>query len=312
MFIDVKSITSFRSDGQRTTKNICLLKCDACKRQFERPFKTRLVKRSVHFCSVNCVNSCMKSLVEDGLFQKHGVKNSWHIPGVLARVRATVKINFDVDYPMQSPIVEQRRRENSIVKYGVDNVAKTDSVRRKLRENNAQRDWSLVQERTIATLQKRYGENVTSTFQLPHVIASHQTPEAWARRIATMHRNGSFNKSKPEDVAFELLVSKFGVENIKRWQLFPGTKWPIDIHVLNPDVWIQVDGVYWHGLDVDSTTLQTYAFGTKRQQAIYGNYVRDRKQDVYASEHNIKLLRITDKAIKSDVTCVVNALEGET
>lgn len=115
-----------------------------------------------------------------------------------------------------------------------------------------------------------------------------------------------YNKSKPEDEAFESLVSRFGTKNIRRWELFPGTKWPIDIHVLQPDVWVQIDGTYWHGLDVSQAVLKTYAISnSKRQRAIYGNYVRDRKQDAYAIEHNLKLLRVTDKAIKNDALSVV-------
>jgi very-short-patch-repair endonuclease len=96
--------------------------------------------------------------------------------------------------------------------------------------------------------------------------------------------------SKPEDDCHTLLVEIFGSENIERQA--PVYKWPIDFYVSSIDTYIQLDGVYWHGLDRPIEKIAES--DTHNDKAICKKWLTDREQERYFSEHGMKLIRITD------------------
>jgi len=84
---------------------------------------------------------------------------------------------YGVKHYLSSRSVINKREATCLNKYGVDNITKTE--------------W--------------YKENTPSKSEV--VIA---------KIIATKRKNHTFNVSKREDEAYELLTEKFGVENVKR------------------------------------------------------------------------------------------------
>jgi very-short-patch-repair endonuclease len=115
------------------------------------------------------------------------------------------------------------------------------------------------------------------------------TPSAEKKRFNTLKRRGLLMTSKPELELKNLLVSKFGVENIEHHVIVDGFR--IDFYVNIIDTYIQLDGEYWHGLNVPYKDLK----GTPKEK-----YDRDRKCDLYFKKKNLKLIRITDKQLKNE------------
>jgi len=103
-----------------------------------------------------------------------------------------------------------------------------------------------------------------------------------------MKRNGTYRKSQPEDGLHEYLVKRFG--NVERQKHVNG--WPIDFYVPSLDTYVQLDGVYWHGLDRPIEEIR--GSSVPRDQQIVRKWETDRKQDAWFVEQGIRLMRITD------------------
>lgn len=80
--------------------------------------------------------------------------------------------------------------------------------------------------------------------------------------------------------------------------------WIIDFYLPKKDLYIEIDGVYWHGLDRPLSEIKK--FKTKRDMVIYKKYLRDREQDKWFKANNLVLMRFTDKQIKEEsvVKCI--------
>ena len=139
------------------------------------------------------------------------------------------------------------------------------------------------------TTKKRFG--VESMFKLDRVHQLANTPEKCRQRHETMKRNGSYFNSKSEHSFHNLLMELFGEENVQRQVVV--NKWPIDFYVKTIDSFVQFDGEYWHGLD--RPLVEIMQFKTPRDKTILRKYQIDREQDNWFRDHDLRLVRITDK-----------------
>jgi G:T-mismatch repair DNA endonuclease (very short patch repair protein) len=114
--------------------------------------------------------------------------------------------------------------------------------------------------------------------------------KAWRTKI----RNGSCSKSLPEEMMNQYLVDFYGVSNVQR-QVKVLTQW-VDFYVPIIDTFIQVDGVYWHGLNRSAEVIKLQK--TSQDKKIYKQVLRDERLNMYCKDNGIKLIRITDNDIR--------------
>lgn len=109
----------------------------------------------------------------------------------------------------------------------------------------------------------------------------------------TMKRNGTYSKSKPEDMLYSVLCEMFGNENIVRQHVV--YKWPIDFYVKTIDTYIQYDS-YWHGFKkgVLRDINEVAEYKNKRDVVIHKKMLTDIAQNNYFVERGFKLVRIHD------------------
>lgn len=210
------------------------------------------------FCSTKCSRSARR---------KNGISDE--------RLRNKNLERYGIEHTLQRPDVRTRSKQTWIDKYGVDNPLKDTGIR-----NRAQ-----------ATVQKKYGVN--SAFHIPANVAKLDYNIIVAKQIATMKKNKTFQSSKQENQFYELLMSKY--PDTKRQVLAPETHWVIDFYVSSIDTWIQIDGVYWHGLN--RTIDEIKKAGGFRDQKILRTIENDKRQNEWFAAHNMKLLRFTDKEV---------------
>lgn len=117
------------------------------------------------------------------------------------------------------------------------------------------------------------------------------TPEACAKRHQTMKRNGTYRKSSVEDALYTYLCDMHGIEHVVR-NVWVNGRWPIDFYVKSIDTYVQLDGVYWHGLDRPIEVIAEHR--TKRDAQIHKKWMTDREQDRWFREHRLNLIRLTD------------------
>lgn len=99
--------------------------------------------------------------------------------------------------------------------------------------------------------------------------------------------------SSQELLLTNILIEIFGEHNIQIQTLIKN--WPIDIFVKNISIYIQVDGIYWHGLNASIEKLNESK--TKHSKSIIKKISTDIKQNQYFKENNLQLVRITDKEV---------------
>ena len=124
---------------------------------------------------------------------------------------------------------------------------------------------------------------------------------------ALIRKMGDQALSKPEAQFAQMLRNCFGNDDVM--QQVPvnhgGRRpWLIDFYVKSLDVYIEVDGIFWHGLDCAYEDLHSI----KQKK-----YDADRRQDEWFLTNGKKLVRITDKELTAgllDETSLVARLGG--
>lgn len=132
------------------------------------------------------------------------------------------------------------------------------------------------------------------------------------KSISTMMTNGGGNlSSKGEIEFFELLKSKWSKTKHGYWipKSITSSKsnWNVDFYIPEMDVYVQFDGVYWHGLDRPINVIMESQ--SLRDQIIYKKYLLDKEQDVWFQKQEKCLVRITDIQFKEDPELCIQIVE---
>ena len=134
-------------------------------------------------------------------------------------------------------------------KYGVDNVSKLDNIKMKkiktCLENfnvNFPFQSNLIKEKSRQTCLKKYGVEHVSKL-ISHIQKSHSI-SANNKRSLTFKKNNTYNKSKDEDICFELLKQKYS-DCIRQYksELYP---FNCDFYIPSLDLYIEYNGSHYH------------------------------------------------------------------
>jgi hypothetical protein len=141
---------------------------------------------------------------------------------------------------------------------------------------------------------ERYGENVKCAMDIREVVERTDFVSAAIKRHESMKRNGTYKSSKPEEIVYQMLCEKYGSDNVSRQTVVK--QWPIDFYVKTTDTYIQVDGVYWHG--IGRTKEELLCSVIPRDKIILRKKLTDEEQNEWFGKHSMKLVRITERQIK--------------
>lgn len=130
----------------------------------------------------------------------------------------------------------------------------------------------------------------------------------WKKIHESMKINGSYKRSKSEDLLKDILYMIFGEQNVKPQAEIEHDDgmWFIDFFIVPLHLFIQFDGAYWHGLDRPIEEIRKS--GSSRDQSIAWAYDRDRKQDIWFNERKMLLLRINEKDFKKTLASTSDQL----
>ncbi len=110
-----------------------------------------------------------------------------------------------------------------------------------------------------------------------------------------MKRNKTYGKSKVEDFTYNLLTEIFNEKEVERQHTING--WAIDFYIKCMKIYLQVDGIYWHGLDRSLDEIERSS--NYRDSYILATRLKDENQNRWFVEQKLNLVRITDKQIKN-------------
>lgn len=267
MLINTCTRTSVDRFGRKHTAHIANLRCNQCNAEFVRSAIPTITTKTVHACS----RACKHLLLKTG--------------GALdALKRKTCIRRYGTESPMSTERsgAKQKREATCIARFGTSVPTRTDAIKQK----------------TAATCIDRYGvmhpmSSPAIKVKMVHSLRTNNDLVAIAaKRLETMKKNHSFQKSRVEEHFYKMLLMKFAVDDIERNKRLADTPWPIDFYIKSLDLWIQIDGVYWHGLDGKLHERQSST--SKRDKVIAYKWNVDRRQEMFFADHKLRLLRITD------------------
>lgn len=255
--------------------------------------------------------------IKNTLIEKYGVDNPLKNKEIQERVRETVQEKYGVNHVFQAESVKNSIKETCLERYGVEYSAQADVVKTKIvdtlmKNHGVNAGWkteacqisshtSEARVKAKETTIERHGVDCGFKMKkcrdnLMNVLTDPEKSKIRSQKCSeTMKENGTYHGSKVENQIYDVLCEIFGVDDVVRQRPING--WIIDFYVTSIQLYLQVDGIYWHGLDRSIEEIKK--FKNKRDVTIFQAFQRDKQQDVWFPENNLKLVRITDKEIKS-------------
>lgn len=169
--------------------------------------------------------------------------------------------------------IEDRKKKTCLKNLGVEYSMQSKNTQKKRKK----------------TWMKKYG--VDNPMKCEEIKSKIDRDSISKKAHETMKRENSYGKSRLEDEFYEVLCELFNTDDIIRQKIVK--RWPIDFYIKSIDLYIQFDGVYWHGLDRPIKRVNECF--TNRDKNIRKTFIKDQKQNLWFKENGLQLIRITDK-----------------
>jgi very-short-patch-repair endonuclease len=244
------------SSTRKYKKRDITLKCDECHKIYD--CESRYKIRAIKSELHFCSKDCSKQSFSSGKLKQKANKKLIEKYG---------------SFYVQTREFKKQQKEQCLQQYGVESRLEAKEILEKIKQ----------------TCLEKYGKE---TFVGSDVHKSKLDYDAIAQKAwKTKIKNGTCSKSKIEERIAQILDSN----NIKYERQVPKIKQWIDFYLISMDLYIQIDGVYWHGLN---RPIEIIAEGnTSQDKKIYKQVLRDNKLNQYMKNNGLNLLRITDEQI---------------
>lgn len=226
--------------------------------------------------SCSLINRNIDSKRQKTWLQKYG-GNPLCCSEIREKIRQTMLDKYGEDSFVSTDLFKQLVIETNLERYGVKYAISSPEVRKKIEQTNLDRYGSASYTGTEDHKSKLDYDDIAQ--------------KAWRTKI----QNGTCSKSLVEEKMYALLVKKYGTNNVKRQVPIIG-QW-VDFYLLSKKLFIQVDGVYWHGLNRPLEIISQMQ--TSQDEKIYKQIFRDQKLNSFMRENNLNFSRITDVQIKT-------------
>lgn len=231
--------------------------------------------------------------------ERYGARSPMLNPEIRQKSINTLKNNYGVENTMESPVLRERAKQTILENFGVEYVSQNIEIQNKIKEtvksrygvdHTFQKD-SPIRKKAEQTILERYG--VINPFQYGVIRDKIDYVKASKKAHETLKQNGNYkNQSSEVEKRFiSFLQDQFGHDDIEEYKL--ENDYTIDVWIKSLNLYIQLDGVYWHGLTRPIEEIKNSS--TPRDKVIYGTWCRDQRQNQWFKENNLKLLRITDE-----------------
>lgn len=297
MIVREERVSYTDSLNRRRTKIVLHASCDLCNRSFVSKKRTKS-----KYCSQRCAYACPKhserlsnsqkkiskdvqTKVRKTCLARYGVEHVWSDDRIRNKCKktmikkygsasplgskslrekfeSTMLSTYGVEHPMQSQDILEERERRCVCAYGVTHPSKLDSTKKKMKST-----W-------LKTL------GVDNPMKSDVVKAKFDFSKSYRKRIETLKKRGQLWTSKPERELYDFLCEIFKCVDSQVWY----SGYSIDLYVNEIETYVQLDGVYWHGLMGDEHI----------NEQIKKTVTRDAYLNKLVELDDIKLYRITD------------------
>lgn len=281
------------------TKTWGLFACDVCATQFKLYFCQAKGKK-LHFCCRKCSSSARQSggliqqLAAATNLERYGVKNPYQSELIKAKIRNTLKTRYGADNPQKIHEFKEKSKATSLERYGVDNPAKSELVKEKERNtfhNKTSEEKQEILNRRCTTNLDRYG--VAFQMQRKDVLENFDFSLVSQKGHQTKLRKGSYGNVSI--IELELKSELEALFESVQHQVSVTKRWTVDFYLSSIDTYVQLDGVYWHGLNRPLEEIKL--FKSSKDRSIYGKFLRDQEQNEWFVSNSKRLVRFTDKEV---------------
>lgn len=256
--------------------------------------------------------------------------------------KSTCLERYGVENPMQLDDVKEKQKQTVIDIYGVNNIMKLPDVVEKAKQTNLEKygatSYAGSKEglsRIQATLYEKYG--VTNFMQSDEHLAiadetlkkaqdtslerygsSHYSKSEYykvhkneykQREIQTKLENNTFNTSKPETIMYDMLVYKFGTDDVERQYSSDVYPFACDFYIKSRDMYIELNASWTHGrhyfdINSDNDVLKLSEWQEKAkisqyyENAIQVWTIRDVNKRDMALQNNLNYLVFWDNELR--------------
>jgi hypothetical protein len=299
-----------------------ILKCDGCDKIFSKRYVKKWSIREHHYCSIDCVNKCdvHKQKSAKTKEERYGDPNynnrekcketkieNWGNPGYnnMDKNRATKLERYgDENYVNAKQGIKtklEKYGDNYFSELAIDlhnNMTEEKKLARieKIRETQLSKDDEFYEKRNVKTRktkEERYGD--------PNYV--NITEESKRKRHETMKRNGSYGKSKTEDMFYTSLIEAFDAMDIVRQKRVIGCGkdvkgiWALDFYIISLDLYVRFNGDYFHGRNFSVEELIALAENREKINGKVSQYRKiaetkqlDKIKDIWFKENNLKMV----------------------
>jgi len=222
--------------------------------------------------------------VQAGMLKKHGVTIPLKSPTIKAKQQATNIERYGVPVPAQNLKVIEKTINTNINKFGTIAPSQNPSIKEKTYQTNFDRygvsnpaKLEENKEKSRQTCLNKYGVEYTQ-----------QVPKIREKGYETSKLNGSFEKSEEEENFEQYLkmIDPSTEHHVKH----PELGHVIDFYMHNLDVWVQYDGIYWHG----KTVRKNISSRSKKIEGVI-------QRDLLENEKIINLVRFWSDEVLSAI-----------
>lgn len=196
-------------------------------------------------------------------------------------------------------ISDNKLREKNLIKYGVEHTLQLAFVQDKSKNTCLER-FGTEKPLQNAEIKLKAKNTIIEIYGVNNAYLANSKnwnyEEICAKRITTMKTRGTICTSQPEEKLYELLVNKFSY--VERQVPVSGDfNWIVDFFIPEENLFIQMDGAYWHGLNRNIDIIKESK--KPRDKKILSAINSDNLQNIWFQNQGLKLIRITDSAIKN-------------
>ena len=170
--------------------------------------KKLLIKYNIQVHSREAAYKLRDERTKEVCLEKYGVTNPFAVEEVKEKIKQSMLDRHGVEYVGQAEISKQKMKMSFIDKYGVDHYSKTDEFK------------------------KAYSAN----------SAKYKLKEFKTKKV-----NGTCNTSKSEENCYNILVTRYGKDNVLRQYYDERYPYHCDFYIISEDLFIELNFSWTHG-----------------------------------------------------------------
>ena len=199
---------------------------------------------------------CNLEKMKQTMIERYGFDNASKNSDIVRKRIQTCIERYGTTSPFHSDKCQNKLIQTNIERYGCADSRSSEIIKAKKEETNLKRygkrhvlQVDSIKEKAKTTCMQKYG---VSQYSKSKYYSELYTNKDFVKAVqlkidATKRKNNSFNKSKSEDMVFELLLEKFNVSEVSRQ--YKDNRYPFncDFYIKSLDLFIECNFHWTHG-----------------------------------------------------------------